>query len=384
MEGLSARPPYSDLAMRRAQPVDIPELVRLEADGFRTDRISARQFHHLLSKGHAVCLVLEHAGILAGYALLLFRAGTALARLYSIVVDPAWRGQGLARELLSAAEDEAREHECSHVRLEVRTDNARAIAIYRESGYHDLGEISDYYEDHTPALRMEKRLHPAHAPVNTRIPYYPQSIDFTCGPAALMMAMKALDPTMHLDRMLEFRLWREATTIFMSAGHGGSSPQGLALAAWYRGFDVDLHLSDEGPLFLDGVRDPRKKEVVELVHRGFMDEIAQSGIGMYYTRLGVADLETRHADGAVPIVLISSYRIYRKKDPHWIVLTGLDDRFIYAHDPYVDADEGGTEMDSMNVPIVKREFERMSRYGKSQLRAVIVVKKRREAPWQLQ
>jgi hypothetical protein len=50
----------------------------------------------------------------------------------------------------------------------------------------------------------------------------------------------------------------------------------------------------------------------------------------------------------------------------------------------VDADEGGTEMDSMNVPIVKREFERMSRYGKSQLRAVIVVKKRREAPWQLQ
>jgi len=374
MEGLAGTP-RSDLAMRHARPADIPELVRLEAASFRTDRISSRQFHHLLTKGHAVCLVLEHGDILAGYALLLFRSGTALARLYSIAVDPAWRGQGLAKRLLSAVEDEAREQGCSHVRLEVRTDNTRAIAIYRELGYRGLGEISNYYEDHTPALHMEKRLHSAGAPVHSRVPYYPQSIDFTCGPAALMMAMKALDPALHLDRMLEFRLWREATTIFMSAGHGGSSPHGLALAAWYRGFDVDLYLSDAGPLFLDGVRDPRKKEVMELVHQGFMEEISQSGIGLFYTSLSVADLESRYAGGAIPIVLISSYRIYRKKDPHWIVLTGFDERFVYAHDPYVDADEGNTDTDSINLPISRWEFDRMSRYGKTQLRAVIIVKK---------
>jgi hypothetical protein len=51
-----------------------------------------------------------------------------------------------------------------------------------------------------------------------------------------MMAMKALDPAMELNRTLELRLWREATTIFMTSGHGGCGPYGLALSAYRRGF----------------------------------------------------------------------------------------------------------------------------------------------------
>jgi hypothetical protein len=44
------------------------------------------------------------------------------------------------------------------MRLEVRVDNVRAIAFYRSLGYEDVGLTHDFYEDHSDALRMRKRL----------------------------------------------------------------------------------------------------------------------------------------------------------------------------------------------------------------------------------
>ncbi|MCL1487420.1 MAG: peptidase C39 family protein [Marinobacter sp.] len=69
-----------------------------------------------------------------------------------------------------------------------------------------------------------------------RYPYYPQTTEFTCGPAALIMAMAALNQQQSLTTLEELKIWREATTIFMLSGHGGCGPHGLALAAWHRGF----------------------------------------------------------------------------------------------------------------------------------------------------
>ncbi|MGC3494878.1 peptidase C39 family protein, partial [Pseudomonas aeruginosa] len=78
--------------------------------------------------------------------------------------------------------------------------------------------------------------------------------DFTCGPACQLMAMGALQPERQVTPREQLRLWREATTNYMTAGHGGCSAQGLALAAWRRGFRDKQVLSASGPLFLDGER----------------------------------------------------------------------------------------------------------------------------------
>ena len=83
--------------------------------------------------------------------------------------------------------------------------------------------------------------------------------------------------------------------------------------------------------------------------------------------------------GGMPVVLISSYRIYKEKFPHWVVVTGFDDRFIYVHDPFVDRDLGKTETDCINMPILQKDFERMARYGKSGQRAVVIIRKRKAA-----
>jgi hypothetical protein len=190
-----------------------------------------------------------------------------------------------------------------------------------------------------------------------------------------MMAMKALNRRLRLDRRLELRLWRESTTIFMTSGHGGCSPQGLALAAWRRGFAVELFVSHERPVFLDSVRTPDKKEVLRLVHEEFLDEIRRSDIKVHRHPLAVDELSARLAAGAMILVLISQYRIYGDKEPHWIIVSGCDQRFIYAHDPYISGVHVSTT-DRVSIPILRREFELMARYGRSKLQAAVIVSKR--------
>ena len=105
--------------------------------------------------------------------------------------------------------------------------------MYEKLGYHPFGRIKDYYEDQADALRYQKRiLYREHQFDFQPIPYYQQTTEFTCGPAALIMAMQALNKKTQADRSMKLQLWREATTIYMTSGHGGSSPHGLELAAW--------------------------------------------------------------------------------------------------------------------------------------------------------
>jgi hypothetical protein len=328
----------------------------------------------MLTKANAASLVEEQEGRIRGYVMVLFHHGTSLARLYSIAVHPDFQGQGVGKILVRAAEDTALAHDCAYMRLEIRRDNPASIRLFTRNGYRQFGRHDDYYEDHMEALRFEKAL--AHLrPDLAIVPYSPQTLDFTCGPATLMMAMKALDKNIEIDRSLELRLWRESTTIFMTAGHGGCGPYGLALAAHRRGFDVEVFVNDDSALFVDSVRSEEKKEVIRLVQEDFLQELSRTSIRVHYRQLGLAEMREKFEEGGIPVVLISSYRIYREKFPHWVVVNGFDERFIYVHDPYVDYENGKSCMDCINMPIAQADFERMARYGKSGLRAALIIKK---------
>ncbi|WP_018878147.1 GNAT family N-acetyltransferase/peptidase C39 family protein [Thioalkalivibrio sp. ALE28] len=374
-------PAAESALIRPATLEDLEALVALEDAAFEIDRISRRQFRYLLTRGHAVTLVAEDAGGegLLGYVMLLFSRGTSLARLYSIAVSARARGQGLGRRLVEAAEDAARQHGRTDLRLEVRRDNATSLALFRGLGYRDFGTIDDYYEDHMDALRLQKSLATGPDPALVRAPYYAQTLEFTCGPAALMMAMRAVDPALKLDRRLELRLWRDATTIFMTSGHGGCGPYGLALAAAYRGFEVELLVRDRGVAFADSVRSAEKKEVMQLVQEDMVEELEQLGVPVVHGPVNVSQLEARFAEGGVPVVLISSVRLYAERFPHWVTVTGFDERFVYVHDPFVDVEQGERAVDSVNMPIARADFERMARYGRAGLQAAVIVGPRRTA-----
>jgi ribosomal protein S18 acetylase RimI-like enzyme/predicted double-glycine peptidase len=356
---------------RLAVVEDLPALLALEMQCFTTDRLTSRSFQWMITRAHGRLLVAESNGQLLGYALVLFHRGTSLARLYSIALAIEARGTGLSKQLLQRIEALALEHDCAYLRLEVRTDNPAAIALYERNGYRRFALIHDYYEDHADALRLEKRILQHRDSRSIKVPYYRQTTDFTCGPACLLMAMGALQSERLLERREELQVWREATTVFMTSGHGGCSPQGLALAAWRRGFKVCLQLSLAGPLFLDGVRDAHKKDVMRLVHNEFTAQLQDTDVECV---IAVAlDLPRLLAAGGQPLVLISSYRLTRSKSPHWVVVTDCDEDFVYLHDPDVDHSQHRQPMDCQHVPVSHGEFDKMCRFGRGKLRAAVIL-----------
>ena len=360
--------------MRAATIADLGPLVRLENTSFATDRLTRRQFRYMLTRAQALTLVAARPdGGLVGYVLVLLSRGTSVARLYSIAVAREARAQGVGRLLVAAAEAAVWGADRAYLRLEIRRDNLASQSLFESAGYRRFGVLSDYYEDHMEALRYEKTLAPDLKPALQRVPFYEQTLDFTCGPSSLMMAMHALRPELVLDRKLELRIWREATTVYMTSGHGGCGPLGLALAADRRGFRAEVFINDTGVPLIDSVRSPEKKEVMRLVHEDMLEEVQRRGIPIQHRTLSLDELAARFEAGAVPVVLISSYRIYQEKFPHWVVVTGFDEHFVYVHDPFVDVEEGESPLDSINMPIQRGEFSRMSRYGRVGLQAVLLI-----------
>jgi ribosomal protein S18 acetylase RimI-like enzyme len=110
-------------------------------------------------------LIVAKAGEeLAGYALVLRRRGSRIARLYSLAVAEAWRGSGLGSRLLALAQERAALNNAASFRLEVRTDNEAAIRLYERTGYRLVGQKHDYYADGATALCYELPLSNAPAP----------------------------------------------------------------------------------------------------------------------------------------------------------------------------------------------------------------------------
>lgn len=146
------------LVIRAARPADVAAIAALEAASFTTDRLTRRSVRTLMAAPSARLEVAAHDGAVAGYALVLLRRGSSVARLYSLAVAAGESGHGTGHRLVDAAEAAARQAGRRVLRLEVRADNARAIALYEAMGYRRIGERLHYYEDGMTALRYEKSL----------------------------------------------------------------------------------------------------------------------------------------------------------------------------------------------------------------------------------
>jgi ribosomal protein S18 acetylase RimI-like enzyme len=368
-------PPVDSVHIRKAVTADLDDLVRLEEACFDSDRLSRRSFRKLLGSHTADCAVALLGNRVVGYALLLFRAGTGLARLYSIAVAPDLRGTGVGQALFGWAEQIAFERDRVLLRLEVRDDNEPAIRLYERLGYRRIGRYLSYYQDKTDALRFEKWLRGPNRPTTT-VPYYEQTTDFTCGPCCLLMAIKHFRPEFAMGPVEEIRLWRESTSVFMMSGTGGCDPHGLAVAAAAYGIAAEVHVSHEGGLFLDSVRSAEKRRVMDLAQEDFRRQAVALGVPIRHEPYGLDDLRAAIADGAVAVVLVSAFRMFRKKVPHWVLVVGDDGRNMVIHDPWVEDRELESHVDAANLPIPHGEFGRMARYGRQGLRATVVLRRK--------
>lgn len=145
--------------IRRATPSDLGGAWAVEQAAFgETDRFSARQTRGLLANPRARVFVGDARGWVCAWAAMLLRRSRRGhdARLYTIAVAPEMAGFGIGRRLATQAVEAVEREGVRHVTLEVRAENARAIALYESMGFRVVAHLPSYYGEASPGLRMRR------------------------------------------------------------------------------------------------------------------------------------------------------------------------------------------------------------------------------------
>lgn len=142
---------------RTMAPEDVATIVAIERDIY-PHPWTLGNFVDSLAAGYD-CRVLECAGEVAGYGVLMVAAGEA--HLLNLSVARGWQRQGLGRALLEHFTQRARAGGADLLLLEVRPSNTAALALYEAAGLRRIGLRPGYYpagERREDAVVMRKAL----------------------------------------------------------------------------------------------------------------------------------------------------------------------------------------------------------------------------------
>ena len=149
------------MTVRAARPDDVPAIADLEIDNLGVDAWSEGLVREGVTGNLPTIsyLVAEVDGAVVGHATASVVAD--IAELQRIAVDPAHRRTGLASELLTAVVELARAGGADRLLLEVREDNAGALAFYAARGFVEVDRRRRYYRDGATAVVMRFGLGPS-------------------------------------------------------------------------------------------------------------------------------------------------------------------------------------------------------------------------------
>ena len=89
------------------------------------------------------CWVMDVGGEVEGYGIMSVAAGES--HVLNLCVNIGWQGCGLGRRMLYKLLDVARDHFASVMLLEVRPSNPRALRLYENVGFSEVGVRHGYY-----------------------------------------------------------------------------------------------------------------------------------------------------------------------------------------------------------------------------------------------
>ena len=133
------------MTITKMRPEHVSQVAELEKLCF-SDPWSEKSVASELENELALWLVALEGETLAGYV----GSQTVMGEtdMMNIAVSPAFRRQGIARELIQALIRELKERESHSLTLEVRASNAPALALYESLGFSQVGRRPGY--DRTP------------------------------------------------------------------------------------------------------------------------------------------------------------------------------------------------------------------------------------------
>ncbi len=169
------------------------------------------------------------------------------------------------------------------------------------------------------------------------VPYYPQSSEFSCGPACVLMVMKHFKPGLEIGRGLEFEVWRQCNMI----GIKGADPYGLSVPLLDAGYEVRLITQRKGIVQYKSWRQRLKRRFssddIELSFFGMRENKRRAfsrNLSVTYKRPIVADIVRGVLNGYVSVALVHMGVIHSLNIPHWVVVTDADEEKIVFNDPY--------------------------------------------------
>lgn len=170
------------------------------------------------------------------------------------------------------------------------------------------------------------------APIHLDIPFYRQHYDFTCGPASLMMAMKYFDTDLRLGKDLEIDLWREGNLVAVL----GTSRYGLAYSAAVRGFSARVTSSTGRIDFVDKFVPPLNDPDMQMLKHHFYERRTRCRkLGVLEKQETITDKTIRKSlfSNHVPLIVTNSLFFSKENLPHWVAVTGIDDKYMYFNNP---------------------------------------------------
>lgn len=129
--------------IRMAQPEDLAALAALHSVCF-SEHWSALGLGELMALPGTFGLVADEAGGIRGFALA--RIAADEAEVLTLAVHPAWRRQGLGRELVAETVRLASARGGHEMFLEVAAANFAARELYAAFGFQQAGLRKGYYE----------------------------------------------------------------------------------------------------------------------------------------------------------------------------------------------------------------------------------------------
>jgi [ribosomal protein S18]-alanine N-acetyltransferase len=129
-------------SMRKMCAEDLLQIVAIERQA-KPSPWSERQFLQSLQEHHCVVMTTEEdARLILGYAII----STLLeqAEVLNICIDPQHQGRGLGSLLLANLLKQLPDA-TEVIYLEVRVSNFRAIHLYQNYGFKEVGQRRDYY-----------------------------------------------------------------------------------------------------------------------------------------------------------------------------------------------------------------------------------------------
>ena len=138
---MSAQPREAVPVLRAMRDSDLDRILAIEQRAYPFPW-TLGIFRDCLRAGYG-CWVLEQVDRIIGYGILSVAAGEA--HVLNVCVEPEAQGEGHGRRLVKRLLDLARWHQAERVYLEVRPSNPRAIALYHDIGFNEIGRRPNYY-----------------------------------------------------------------------------------------------------------------------------------------------------------------------------------------------------------------------------------------------